>query len=116
MTKWVRKWARKSRIPFAHLVSAIEIIEDGLSTSELGSSLFKVRIPGKNRGKSSGFRLLIVFKINERAIIVYGFSKSEKDNLDRKELEMFKKLSGDLLAMTNEEVEEAKRQGIFFEL
>ena len=79
------------------------IVVEGTVLEALGSGLFKVRIPKFGKGKRGSFRTIIVYKENEKAIFVYGFSKSEKDNLDNDELKYFKKLAKDLIKIKNEE-------------
>jgi hypothetical protein len=37
-------------------------------------------------GRSGGYRALVVFRSDERAIFVFGFAKSDKANLDAEEL------------------------------
>jgi len=43
------------------------------------------------------------YKEADISIFVYGFSKNEKDNLEREELRYFKKLAKDLLSIEREE-------------
>jgi hypothetical protein len=46
----------------------------------------------------------------------YGFAKNERDNIDFKELENFKKLSKDYLSLSLSELERAIKLGILTEL
>jgi|TARA_B100001105_G_C22104766_1_gene320702 hypothetical protein len=46
-------------------------------------------------------------------LVRYGFSKNEKDNLDKYELKYFKKLAKDLLAIENSEYERLISLGNF---
>ena len=96
-TKWFNKWAKKQSIPDKLLETAIESLTKKQGSIDLGSGLFKVRTFNHGKGKSSGYRTLIVFKEHKLAIFVYGVAKNEKDNLDKDELKYFKKLSKDLL-------------------
>ena len=86
VTRFVKKWMRRERITNTMLLQAIQNLEDGLSTANLGSSLFKVRVARKGQGKSGGYRTLIVYRQSDRAIVVYGFKKSESDNIADDEL------------------------------
>ena len=56
-----------------------------------------------------------IFIINWSIFILvrYGFSKNEKDNLDKYELKYFKKLAKDLLAIENSEYERLISLGNF---
>jgi len=102
-TKWFSKWTKKNNIQDDKLIIAIESISDSLGTVDLGGGLFKVRISREYEGKSGGFRSIIVYRESDKAIFVYGFSKNEKDNLDKEELKYFKKLAKDLLDIDKKE-------------
>ena len=105
-TKWFNKWAKKSKLKDKDLLETIENLKDGLSTADLGSNLFKVRVKRENSGKSSGFRTIVVYKENERAIFLYGFGKNEKENITKTELLYFKKLGNDFLALSPDEIKQ----------
>ena len=83
-------------------MNAILDTESGKSVANLGAGLFKVRVSRALRGKSSGYRTLLVFKKNEKAIFLYGFAKNGKENLDEDELRFFKKLSKTYLKSSDE--------------
>jgi hypothetical protein len=98
-TKWFKKWSKKAKLSNQNLVDAINNLETGLSTADLGNHLFKVRIKREHSGKSSGFRTIILFKADDRAIFLFGFGKNEKANIDKNELQYFKTLGNDLLSL-----------------
>ncbi len=64
-----------------------------LTLTDLGASLFKKRIARKGQGKRGGYRTLIAFKKDDRAIFMFGFAKNDRENIEDKELESFKKLA-----------------------
>ncbi len=115
-TRWFKKWSKTVNLTNRDLLEAIENLEDGLSTANLGSHLFKVRVKREHSGKSSGFRTIIVYKENDRAIFLYGFGKNEKQNIGKAELLYFKKLGNDLLALNSEQLEQSMKQKILFDL
>ena len=115
-TKWIAKWAKKNRISDDQLIIAIDDLENNLSSSNLGSGLFKVRVASQDGGKSGGFRTLIVYKEKDRAVVVYGFAKNEQDNLSKSELLSFKTLSKDILNQSQEDLEMAIDKGVFIPL
>lgn len=45
-------------------------------------------------------------KNGERAFFVYGYAKSDRDNIDPDELEAFKKAAKELLALTDEQIQQ----------
>ena len=104
-TKWFAKWARKQRLTETSLLKAIKDLEANLSTVNLGSGLFKVRLAMEGSGKSSGFRSIIVYSKDDRAIIVYGFAKNNKESLSHSELKYFRLLANDILGFSKEELE-----------
>lgn len=115
-TNWIAKWAKKYKISDDKLISAIEDLENNLSSSNLGSGLFKVRVSSENTGKSAGFRTLIVYKEDDRAVVVYGFAKKEQDNLSKSELLAFRTMSKDILNQSHEDLEMAINKGVFIPL
>ena len=74
-TKWFKKWSKKVKLTNQDLLEAIKNLEDGLSTTDIGSHLFKVRVKREHSGKSSGFRTIIVYQENDKAIFLYGFGR-----------------------------------------
>ena len=116
LTKWFRKWAKKIKLSNQSLLDSINDLETGLSTVDLGGHLFKVRVKSKHSGKSSGYRTLIVFKAEYRAIFLYGFRKNEKSNISKSELQYFKKLASDLLALDSNQLAKAISTNVLFNL
>ncbi len=114
--KWFNKWSKKAKLSNEDLIEPITNLEKGLSTSDLGNYLFKVRVKRENSGKSSGFRTIVVYKKSDRAIFVYGFGKNEKENISKTELQYFKKLADDLMALSSEQIEQFIEQKILFDL
>lgn len=106
-TRWFKKWSQKAKLNEQNLLNAIRNLEAGLSTADLGGNLFKVRVSREHSGKSSGFRTIILFKADDRAIFLFGFGKNEKENIDKNELQYFKKLGRDLLSLNRTQLETA---------
>ena len=115
-TKWFNKWAKKNAVSDKNLQKTIENLSNNLGTTDLGSGLYKIRTPKLGQGKSGGFRTLVVFREADIAIFIYGFAKTDKDNLDSQELRYFKKLAKDLLQIENKKYIELEKQGIFISL
>lgn len=115
-TKWFKKWSKKAKLSNQDLLDAIHDLESGLSTSDLGGNLYKVRVKREHTGKSSGFRTIVVFKSKSIAIFVYGFGKNERDNIDKTELNYLKKLGKDLLSLDSNELKLAIKKGVLNDL
>jgi len=112
-TKWFNKWAKKNSIRDKVLSDTIHNISNNLGTVDLGAGLYKVRTAKSGRGKSGSYRTIVVFRESDIAIFIYGFSKTEKDNLSREELKNFKKLAKDLLSIGKQEYNRLIKLGEF---
>ena len=115
-TKWFKKWAKKVKLSNHHLIEAIDNLEKGLSVADLGGNLFKIRVKRAGQGKSSGFRTIIAYKKDDKAIFIYGFEKNAKSNIDKAELHYFKKLGDDLLGIDARQIKELKKKQVIFDL
>jgi hypothetical protein len=60
------------------LVAAIDQANCGLIDADLGGGLIKQRVAREGGGKSGGYRTLVFFRHEERAIFAFGFAKSDK--------------------------------------
>jgi len=115
-TKWFSKWARKQKISDAILLRAIEDMRNNLSSVNLGRGLFKVRVASENTGKSSAYRTIVVYRENDRAVMVYSFMKKEQENLSSDEVKSFKTLSKDILRLDDESLTGAIEKNIFVKI
>ncbi len=100
-SKWFAKFARKERIVDAKLCEAVRNAEHGLIDADYGGGVIKQRISRPNEGKSGGYRSIILFRKGERSFFVYGFSKSEQDNIDESDERDFKELAAVLLNLSD---------------
>jgi len=82
----------------------------------LGAGVFKQRVARPGEGQSGGYRVILCFKIEERAFFVYGFAKSHRINIALDETREFKKLAKILFTMTDEQLELMLQNGDFVEL
>ena len=116
ITRAVRKWTLKEKLSDSTLLAVIQELELGKSVVDLGSGLFKVRVARPGQGKSGGYRTLIVYRAQDRAIVVYGFAKSEADNIDAVELKLFRKLAKDLLSLSEIDLAKAITANVLYVL
>ena len=115
-TKWFMKWAAKANLSNQNLLEAIDDLEKGLSIADLGGNLFKIRVTRAGKGKSSGFRTIVIYKKKDKAIFLYGFGKNEKSNISKTELHYFKKMGKDLLALNTKQITDSVEKQILFNL
>lgn len=78
------------------LVELFTTLEDNPTIGiPLGNDMYKIRlaIGSKNKGKSSGARVLSFVKVTQRMVLLFSiYSKGEVDNLTEKEIkELFKR-------------------------
>lgn len=103
-------WAISERISDNTLKKAIEEMANGLYEANLGSGLYKKRIASANKGKRSGYRTLIAFKSETRAVYVYGFSKNDRGNISEMEEKIYRQLAKSFLLMNEKAINEMLRQ------
>ena len=115
-TRIFARFARKAKLDDTTLAAAIAEIERGLISADLGGGVIKQRVARRGGGKSGGFRTIILFRTDVRAVFVYGFEKSAKDNIDTVELAAFRLLASRLLATDDEEIETALQTGALIEV
>ena len=115
-TKWFSKWAKKQKISDDRLLRAIEDMENNLSSVNLGGGLFKVRVASENGGKSSAYRTIVVYREEDRAVMIYGFMKKEQENLSPDELKSFKTLSKDILRLNDKSLIRAIEKNVFVKI
>ena len=114
-TKWFARFARKEKIKAAQLREAVERAEQGSVDAELGGNLIKQRVARSGGGRSGGFRTVIAYRTKTRSIFLYGFAKNARDNIDRDDLEILKKLARRFLTMIDDELGKAVAAGELIE-
>jgi hypothetical protein len=108
---WFQRFVRREKISDETLVDAIERAEKGIIDADLGGNVIKQRIARQGQGKSGGYRTIIVFKQEDKAFFVYGFAKSERENIDKNEIDVFKQLAKELLALSDQHLQELIENG-----
>jgi len=78
--------------------------------------VFKKRVARAGGGKAGGFRVLLAFRSGYRTVFIFGFAKSELDNISASELAALKDAAQVYLELTNEKIDEALRAGALEEL
>ena len=103
-TKEFARFARREKIADAVLCDAVDRAERGLIDADLGRGLIKQRLARPGQGRSGGFRTLLVYRARTRSVFVYGFPKSERDNIDPDELVFWRKVAAAYLAMNGDKL------------
>ena len=115
-TKLFARFARRERISDDALCEAVSRVEKGLVDADLGGGVIKQRIARQGQGRSGGYRVLLAFRDKERTIFVYGFAKSDRDNIDDQELAVVREVSASWLAADTKMIGLALAQGLLIEV
>ena len=106
-----RRLARKHKISDDSLVDVVEKAEKGLIDADLGRHLIKQRVARPGRGAREGYRVFIAWKKGERAVFMYGFPKSERENLDDDQLTDWQDAAEIFLKLTDVQIDHAIAEG-----
>ena len=115
-TRWFQRFARRDEIRDAVLLDAVARAEKGQIDADLGGGVIKQRIARPGQGKSGGYRTIILFKKGQRAVFIFGFAKSERDNIDADEEKQFKEAARHVLRLTDKQIAELIKEGDFVEV
>ena len=110
------KFARKEKISDAMLCEAVERAERGQIDADLGAGLIKQRVARPGAGKSGGFRTLVFFRAETRAVFAFGFVKSDMANLDDAEEAYLKKAAKLVLGFADAQMDAEVAAGRMFEV
>jgi hypothetical protein len=110
------QWAKKLKISDVTLITAIHEMTHGLYEANLGGHVYKKRLPLGHKGKSGGKRTIIAFKVGDKAIFAYGFSKGEKSNITKKEEENLKDLAKIYFGYDENQIKKAIKAGVLIEV
>lgn len=114
--RWFVRFARKERISDNDLRDAILRAMRGSIDADLGGGLIKQRLARRGQGRSGGYRTIIVYRSEDRAIFLFGFSKSNLDNLEPDELSAFKEVARELLNLGDDALAQLIEAGRFTEI
>jgi len=110
-TRWFARFARRERIADASLRKAIQRAERGLVDADLGGGLIKQRVARQGQGRSGGYRVIVAYRLRDRAIFFYGFSKSEMDNITKNQLSVAREFAVKWLALSDVQIRQAITDG-----
>lgn len=115
-TKKFSKWAIKSEISDIGLIDAAKEIALDVYEANYGSGVLKKRISNKGRGKSGSARTIVAFKKGNNCYFVFGFEKSDKDNISKNEEKALKLVAKTLLAYSDDEIDSKVAEGSLIEV
>jgi len=110
-TRTFSKWVKKTELTDQALCKAVSEMEDGLCDADLGGNVFKKRVALPGRGKSGSTRTLVATNLGYLWFFMFGFEKSEKDNITKKEKEALQLTASDLLKLTPTQINSLIKNG-----
>ena len=115
-TRPFTRFARGERITDKSLSEAIRRAEWGLVDADLGGGVIKQRVARPGQGRSGGYRVLIAYRAKHRGVFLYGFAKSERDNIDPDELVTLQEIAEKWLAADTKGIVQALNEGVLLEV
>ncbi|MFA6206080.1 MAG: type II toxin-antitoxin system RelE/ParE family toxin [Methylocystis sp.] len=115
-TRWFARFARSERLDDESLSEAIGRAARGLIDADLGGGLIKQRVARRGRGRSGGYRMIIAYRVKERAVFLYGFTKNERENIEPDELADLRLVARGWLEAASERIETALKEGAIQEV
>jgi hypothetical protein len=115
-TRYFSRWIRKTDLTDKALCAAIAEMMLGMIDGDLGGGIIKKRIGLAGRGKRGGARTLVASNKGNRWFFVFGFEKNDRANISADELEALQGLARELLARTNQQLDEAVVGGALQEI
>ena len=110
-TKWFARFARHEQIMDAGLREEIDRAERGLIDADLGGGLIKQRVARQGKGRSGGYRTIIAYRAKSRTVFLYGFAKSEMENISANQLTAARDIAKKLLAADNAQIARVLEDG-----
>jgi hypothetical protein len=97
-TKWLARFVRREGIADKSLREAMERAESGLIDADLGGGLIKQRVARKGQGRSDGYRMIVGYRMKDRAVFLLGFAKNGRENIEADELLSLREIAHKSLA------------------
>lgn len=105
------RFARGERIAGETLIEAIERAGRGLVDADLGGGLIKQRVARKGQGRRGGYRVMIAFRSRDFSVFLFGFAKSDEDNIDDRQLAVLRRIAASWLSADATSIKKAVEQG-----
>ena len=113
---WFARFADKEGITDGELREVVNRLEAGQTDADLGGGVYKMRVARSGEGKSGGYRVIVFFRSEDRTFFIYGFAKSDRDNIDQGELRAFKEDAKANFSLTDKQLEYRLRKRTLLEV
>jgi hypothetical protein len=111
-TKWFVRYARREKIKDAALKEAVSRAEKGIVDGDLGGGIIKQRVARPGQGRSGGYRTLLAYRSGVLAVFLYGFAKSDRENIEDDELQALLDIAGAWLGATGDDLDNQMKKGL----
>jgi len=115
-TRKFTRFARNENITDSALCEAIDRAERGLIDADLGGNLIKQRVARPGQGRRSGYRTIIAYRVENRAVFLHGFPKNAQENIAADELRAMKEAAAELLVISAKAVADMVKKGVWTEV
>ena len=102
---------RKAGLSDPALLDAVLEMMLGLIDADLGGHVVKKRVALPGQGKRGGARTIVATRNSNRWFFLFGFSKSERSNIDKGELKVLQEVARDLLGFNDRQLADALSAG-----
>ena len=110
------RFAKKADLDDPTLRKAVDDSERRLIDAKLGGGVIKQRVARPGKGKSGGFRTVILYTAHALAFFVHGFAKKDQDNIENDELAALKLLASQMLSYDDQAIAKAVESGTLIEV
>lgn len=73
--KWFNRFCKNQKITDTRLLKMVDEIKSGKIDVDYGGSVIKQRLSRSNKGKSGGYRNIILYKSGENVFLFMGMQK-----------------------------------------
>lgn len=114
-TKPFQRFARKERIGDEDLWAAVGRAEAGSLDADVGGGVIKQRLARKGQGRSGSYRVIVAYRRGYRSVFIFGFAKSDLDNINARELRELQEAAAVFLGLDERQLDEALNEGRLIE-
>ncbi len=115
-TRSFNRFARRNRVLDDALCEAVARAERGLIDADLGGGVIKQRAARPGQGRSGGYRVLIAYQPETRAVFLFGFAKNDQENIDDAELTELRKATREILSWNVDGISSMLESGAWTEV
>ena len=109
-------FANKEEISDDLLKEAIRLAQGGKFDSDLKGGIIVQRIKRKQQGKNAGYRVIIIFKHQDKSFFVDGYIRRDKNRLTKDDIEGYRELATIIRSLDEAELQIAIRNGEFIKV